>query len=97
MSTVVRLPTSRYRKVERGAGSTEDSAVYTVKEIARLLRLSLGSTYSLVRDGSIPAKKMGARWVISKKRFHAWLDECAAGADEPCLGNRAGALWREGR
>ena len=49
-------------------------AVYTVKEISDLLSLSLGGTYQLVRDGTIPALKLGGRWVIPKKRFHSWLD-----------------------
>jgi excisionase family DNA binding protein len=88
VSTVVHLPPSRYRKAAIAAVRTEESAVYTVKEVARLLRLSLGGTYSLIRDGSIPAKKMGARWVIPKKRFHAWLDECTASADEATWGER---------
>ena len=54
------------------------AAVYTVAEVAELLSLSLGSTYALVRAGRIPAKKIGARWVIPKRRFHSWLD-----ADDP--------------
>jgi excisionase family DNA binding protein len=65
-----------------------------VKEVAGLLRLSLGSTYALIRDGSIPAKKMGARWVIPKKRFHAWLDECVAPADYQPMTR---TTWREHR
>lgn len=51
------------------------AAVYTVADVAGLLSLSLGGTYALVRAGEIPAKKMGARWVIPKRRFHAWLDD----------------------
>jgi excisionase family DNA binding protein len=51
------------------------TAVYTVAEVATMLSLSLGSTYQLVRAGQIPAKKMGGRWVIPKRRFHAWLDD----------------------
>ena len=51
-----------------------DRAVYTVKEVAELLSLSLGGTYQLVRDGTIPALKLGGRWVVPKKRFHAWLE-----------------------
>lgn len=54
----------------------DSRAVYSVREVARLLSLSLGSTYALVREGEIPARKLGGRWVIPKKRFHAWLDEC---------------------
>jgi excisionase family DNA binding protein len=89
VSTVVHLPPSRYRKAGSAFTSTEESAVYTVKEVAGLLRLSLGSTYALIREGEIPAKKMGARWVIPKRRFHAWLDECAGPADD--------STWGKGR
>ena len=69
MSTV--LPLNRHRRTD----SREEEVVYTVTEVAELLRLSLGSTYALVRNGTIPAKKLGNRWVISKARFRAWLDE----------------------
>lgn len=55
-------------------------AVYTVREVAALLSLSLGSTYALVRSGEIPALKLGGRWVIPKKRFHEWLDSAAVSA-----------------
>lgn len=52
-------------------------AVYTVTEVARLLSLSRGSAYASVRDGTIPAIKLGNRWVIPKRRFHTWLDGLA--------------------
>jgi excisionase family DNA binding protein len=57
-------------------GQLGDSGVYTVKEVSRYLRLSLGGTYTLIRSGEIPAKKLGGRWVIPKRRFAAWLDSC---------------------
>jgi excisionase family DNA binding protein len=47
---------------------------YTVDEVARLLNLSRGVTYQHVRDGLIPAKRIGRRWLIPRKRLHAWLD-----------------------
>ncbi len=47
---------------------------YTVDEVARLLSLSRAATYALLRDGTIPAERVGARWVISRRRLHAWLD-----------------------
>jgi DNA binding domain, excisionase family len=50
-------------------------AVYTVAEAAELLSLSLNSTYALIRSGDIPARKLGGRWVISRRRFHDWLDQ----------------------
>jgi excisionase family DNA binding protein len=51
-----------------------NSAVYTVKEVATLLSLGLGTTYAMLRSGDIPARKIGAQWIISRRRFHAWLD-----------------------
>jgi excisionase family DNA binding protein len=49
-------------------------AVYTVVEVAQLLSLSRGSAYALVRNGTIPAVRLGSRWVVPRTRFHAWLD-----------------------
>jgi excisionase family DNA binding protein len=45
-----------------------------VVEVAQLLSLSRGTAYALVRDGTIPALRLGNRWVIPRVRFHAWLD-----------------------
>lgn len=39
-----------------------------------MLGLARCIAYARVRDGSIPARKIGHRWVISKATFHAWLD-----------------------
>ncbi len=58
------------------------TAVYTVKEVAHLLSLSLGSTYALIRTGDIPARKMGGRWVVPKQRFHTWLNELPEGSTD---------------
>ncbi len=58
------------------------TAVYTVKELAHLLSLSLGSTYALIRTGDIPARKMGGRWVVPKQRFHTWLNELPEGSTD---------------
>lgn len=48
--------------------------VYTVQEVADMLGLGLGGTYTLIREGTIPALKIGGRWVVPKNRFHTWLD-----------------------
>ena len=47
---------------------------YTVDEVARLLNLSRGITYQYVRDGVIPAERIGRRWLVPRKRLHDWLD-----------------------
>ena len=45
-----------------------------------MLSLSLGSAYALVRAGDIPSLKVGSRWVIPRRPFHAWLDSVAVPA-----------------
>lgn len=47
---------------------------YSVDEVAGLLHISRGAAYQHVRDGQIPAIRMGRRWVVPKARFHSWLD-----------------------
>ena len=50
------------------------TTTYTVKEVADLLRLSLGGTYQAIRAGEIPAKRVCGRWIIPARLFQAWLD-----------------------
>lgn len=56
--------------------ATIDTArlTYTVDEVARLLNLSRGVTYQYVREGLIPAERIGRRWLVPRKRLHDWLD-----------------------
>jgi excisionase family DNA binding protein len=61
-------------------------ATYTVREVATLLGISLGSTYALVRDGTIPATRLGGRWVISRTRFHTWLDHMNDATEQAATG-----------
>jgi excisionase family DNA binding protein len=47
---------------------------YSVDEVAALLGIARGVAYEAVRDGSIPATRVGRRWLVPRKRFHNWLD-----------------------
>jgi excisionase family DNA binding protein len=71
MSNVVALVT---RARDHDSTADKQCAVYSVVEVAQLLSLSRGTAYALVRDGTIPALRLGNRWVIPRGRFHAWLD-----------------------
>jgi len=51
---------------------------YTVDEVAQVLNLSRGITYQYLREGVIPGERVGRRWVVSRKRLHAWLDGTSA-------------------
>lgn len=56
------------------AGPPAARAVYTVREVAYLLSLSLSTTYHLISVGEIPAERLGRRWIVPRVRFHTWLD-----------------------
>jgi excisionase family DNA binding protein len=71
MSNVVALVT---RARDHDSTPDRQPAVYSVVEVAQLLSLSRGTAYALVRAGTIPALRLGSRWVIPRGRFHAWLD-----------------------
>ncbi|MDG4794593.1 helix-turn-helix domain-containing protein [Micromonospora sp. WMMD1082] len=78
MSTVIPFPerpAPDHTTTPRGRPAPVVSAVYTVTETAEILRLSLGTTYALLRSGDIPALKLGGRWVIPRGRLHRWLDD----------------------
>ena len=54
--------------------STVDRQVYTPEEVAKMLGLHSNSVYAMLKNGTLPGMKAGGRWLISKKRFDAWLD-----------------------
>ena len=61
----------------------EGRAAYTVVEIARLLGVCETTAYRLARKGEIPALRLRGRWVVPKRRFHAWLDAQPSAGDAP--------------
>ena len=53
---------------------------YTVPEVAARLGIGRCMAYDLVRQGVIPAKRLGRRWIVPRARFNAWLNEQSQGA-----------------
>lgn len=51
-----------------------ESLTYTVDQVAALLGIARGVAYESVRNGEIPATRVGRRWLIPRRRFHSWLD-----------------------
>ena len=41
---------------------------YSVDEVAELLGIARGVAYECVRNGSIPATRVGRRWLVPRKR-----------------------------
>ena len=47
----------------------------TVKEVQAQMRISKAGVYNLINSGQIPLLRIGARMLIPKKEFLAWLKE----------------------
>jgi excisionase family DNA binding protein len=56
-------------------------AVFTVKQVADLLSLSLTEARELIDDGTIPSYRQGRRPVVPQAWFWAWLDSVTVHAD----------------
>ena len=54
--------------------TSTETLTYTVDQIAELLGVARGVAYESVRNGEIPATRVGRRWLVPRKRLHAWLD-----------------------
>ena len=51
-----------------------EKLVFSVKEVAELLGMSLNGTYNSIAAGEIPSVKIGKKIVVPKVRLHALLN-----------------------
>lgn len=49
--------------------------VLTIEELATYLKISKSSLYKIVREGKIPAQKVGRHWRFRKRAIDLWLEE----------------------
>lgn len=54
--------------------SSIDRQVFSPEEVAKLVGLHPNSIYSMLKNGELPGIKAGRKWLISKRRFEAWLE-----------------------
>lgn len=62
----------------------DESLVLNVEQAGKLLGLSRGSAYSAVRNGSLPAIRIGNRWLVPKlaiERLLAKADKTVGAPD----------------
>ena len=53
----------------------QERLTYTVEEVGEMLGISRCNAYALVREGKLPAIRIGKRrWVIPKKRIEELLN-----------------------
>ncbi|MHB0912081.1 MAG: helix-turn-helix domain-containing protein [Armatimonadota bacterium] len=58
-------------KLDPGAG--EQKLTYSVEEVARLLGISVNSSYDAVRQGEIPSIRIGRRILVPKAALDSKL------------------------
>jgi len=49
--------------------------VFTVKEVATLLKVGDKTVYSMAQAGELPAFKVRGQWRFSRKDIDAWIEE----------------------
>lgn len=61
-------------KTEYAKNTTSFDRVYTVTEVAAILRMSKNKVYQLVKANEFVSRKIGTDIRISKASFDCWLD-----------------------
>ncbi len=54
-------------------GNTDE--ILTVQELSDYLKVPVSTLYKLVREGSIPATKIGKHWRFHKDTIDAWITQ----------------------
>ncbi len=49
--------------------------IMTIPEVAEYLRLGESTVYRLVRDGELPAFRVGGKWRFHRKRLEHWIEQ----------------------
>lgn len=53
--------------------NSEQEGILTLQELAAYLKIPESSLYKIVREGKIPAQKVGKHWRFSRAAIDAWL------------------------
>jgi excisionase family DNA binding protein len=53
--------------------------ILTVKEVCKLLQVHQSTVYKLIKEGRIPAFRIGSDWRFLKDRLVRWMVEQAKG------------------
>jgi len=57
-----------------GGSRLVNNELMTIKEVADFLRISTISAYSWVRDGRLPAIRIGKEWRVRSRDLDEWLE-----------------------
>ena len=52
----------------------KDKSVMNIKQVAEYLGVHVSTIYKYAKKGTIPAFKIGADWIFTKKHIDKWID-----------------------
>ncbi len=55
----------------------EDTSIMTLKELSAYLKIPESTLYKIVREGGIPAQKIGKHWRFNRVAIDAWISSGA--------------------
>ena len=56
--------------------------ILTVKEVCKLLQVHQSTVYKLIKEGRIPAFRIGSDWRFQKEGIVRWMAEQTKGAPQ---------------
>lgn len=56
---------------------TEDTIIYQVKDIMRVMNIGRDRAYSLMKSKGFPSTQLGKTFFVTKKNFDDWTDNFA--------------------
>jgi excisionase family DNA binding protein len=61
-------------ELERRRREHDGRSLLRVGELAGLLQVSAGTVYRLIREGRLPAVRVGGQWRFRREDCEGWLD-----------------------
>jgi len=52
----------------------KNDQIFTIKELAQYLKISISTLYKLAQEGKLPGQKIGKHWRFRKKAIDRWLE-----------------------
>jgi excisionase family DNA binding protein len=77
-----KLIVPNFQQGERGVKNPMaiDHEILTVKEVSELLKIHEDTVYKMVKEGRIPAFRVGSDWRFQKDQIVHWIAEQTIGA-----------------
>jgi excisionase family DNA binding protein len=54
----------------------------TIAEVSQTLRLKPQTLYKMIKEGEIPAVRVGSQWRIPEEKFQEWINQKLAPRQE---------------